>query len=78
MENESNIATQEELLLKNKEILNSLILENFHRKEKSLCSYKELEYIKSFEDNLIKLLETCPKEIIQRITKESNFSDKFN
>ena len=50
----------DELLLDNKEILNQLIIENNQRKEKSFITMKELEIIRNFEQNLLKLIEKCP------------------
>ena len=55
--NENNI---DDLLLKNQEILNQLITENVNRKERSLISTNEYEYIANYEKNLIQLIEKCP------------------
>ena len=62
----------EELLLRNQEILNELILENFDRKEKSYLFIKEYEHIKEFESNLIQLVERCPLNKINEIFSEIN------
>ncbi len=71
-----NIITNEELLLQNKEILNNLILENLHRKDKSFLAIKELEIIRDYESNLLKLIENCPpllvKSLLHEIEKEHN------
>ena len=61
---------QDELLLRNKEILNSLVFENLHRKDKSFLSIKELEIIKDFESNLLKLIENCPPILVKNIMFE--------
>ena len=72
----NNIITNEELLLKNKEIMNNLILENLHRKDKSFLTIKELEIMKEYESNLLTLMENCPpillKTLLHEIEKENN------
>ena len=60
----------DELLLKNQEIFNQLILENLNRKEKSLISSNEYEYLKNFENNLVQLMEVCPANILNKILSE--------
>ena len=62
----------EELLLRNQEILNELILENFDRKEKSYLFINEYEHIKEFESNLIQLIDRCPLNKINEIFAEIN------
>ena len=71
-ENNKNINENEidVLLLKNQEILNQLILENVNRKEKSLISANEYEYLKKYEKNLIKLIEMCPVTTFNKILAE--------
>ena len=65
-----------EILLNNKEIFNSLIVENMNRKEKSFITVKELDLIKQFETNLIKLVNMCPPKEIEKICNEiSNVSN---
>ncbi len=65
-----------EILLNNKEIFNSLIVENMNRKEKSYITVKELDLIKQFESNLIKLVNMCPPKKIEKIFNEiSNVSN---
>ena len=44
----------DEILLNNKEIFNSLIIENMNRREKSFITVKEFDLIKQFENNLIR------------------------
>jgi len=61
-----------EVLMNNKEIINSLILENSQKKDKSFISIKELEIIREYETNLIKLLENCPPKIIKKIFAETS------
>ncbi len=72
----NNIIANEELLLKNKEIMNNLILENLHRKDKSFLTIKELEIMKDYESNLLRLMENCPpvllKSLLHEIEKENN------
>ena len=58
------------LLLENQEILNQLILENVNRKEKSLISANEYEYLKKYEKNLITLIEICPVNTLNKILAE--------
>ena len=62
IENNKNLNKNiiDELLLKNQEIFNHLILENVNRKEKSLISTNEYEYLSNYEKNLIQLIERCP------------------
>ena len=63
-----------EILLNNKEIFNSV--ENMNRKEKSYITVKELDLIKQFETNLIKLVNMCPPKEIEKIYNEiSNVSN---
>ena len=66
----------DEILLNNKEIFNSLIVENMNRKEKSFITVKELDLIKQFETNLIKLVNMCPPKKAEKILNEiSNLSN---
>ncbi len=68
---------RDEILLNNKEIINTLILENTQKKDKSFISIKELEIIKDFESNLIKLLEKCPPKILKEIISETTAIDSL-
>lgn len=61
-----------ELLLKNKELINNLILENNNRKDKSYLTIKELEYMKDFESNLVKILETFPPHLVRKLMEETS------
>ena len=72
IENNKNINQKiiDELLLKNQEILNQLILENVNRKEKSLISASEYEYLRNYEKNLIQLIERCPVNKLSKILTE--------
>ena len=74
IENNKNIKENviDELLLKNQEILNQLILENVNRKEKSLISTNEYEYLTYYEKNLIQLIERCPMNKLKEILTEIN------
>lgn len=74
--NNLNKIDNNELLLKNKEILNTLVLENSQRKDKSFISIKELEIIKEYESNLMKLLENCPPKILKGLATETNLDDE--
>ncbi len=60
-----------ELLLKNKELINNLILENNYRKDKSYLTIKELEYMRDFESNLIKILENYPPHLVKNLIEET-------
>ena len=73
-ENNKNINENiiDELLLKNQEIFNLLILENVNRKEKSLISTNEYEYLRNYEKNLIQLIEHCPINKLSEIMDEIN------
>ena len=62
----------DELLLKNQEIFNNLILENVTRKEKSLISTNEYDYLRNYEKNLIELIERCPVNKLNTILTEIN------
>ena len=74
IENNKNIKENviDELLLKNQEILNQLILENVNRKEKSLISTNEYENLTYYEKNLIQLIERCPMNKLNEIITEIN------
>ena len=76
IENNKNINENiiDELLLKNQEIFNHLILENVNRKEKSLISTNEYEYLRIYEKNLIQLMERCPVNKVSAILSEINVS----
>jgi hypothetical protein len=66
----------DEILLNNKEIFNSLIIENMNRREKSFITVKEIDLIKQFENNLIKLVNMCPPKKAEKILNEiSNLSN---
>ena len=72
IENNKNVEKNiiDELLLKNQEIFNKLILENVNRKEKSLISTNEYEYLRNYEKNLIQLIERCPLNKLNTILTE--------
>ena len=72
IENNKNINQKiiDELLLKNQALLNQLILENVNRKEKSLISTSEYEYLRNYEKNLIQLIERCPVNKLNKILTE--------
>ena len=84
IENNKNIKENkiDELLLKNQDIFNQLILENLNRKEKSFISANEYEYLRNYENNLIELLEKCPvkklSEIMNEINCENSIKEKKN
>jgi hypothetical protein len=61
-----------ELLLKNKEMINNLIFENNNRKDKSYLTIKELENMKDFESNLIKVLENFPPYLVKKLIEETS------
>ena len=67
--NKNNI---DELLLKNQELLNRLILENLNKREKSYISTGEYEILKIYENNLIQLIENCPTNKLNDILVEIN------
>ena len=71
-DNSSREKGREELLLTNKEIINSLVLENTQKKDKSFISIKELEVIKEYENNLLKILENCPPQILKSLMEETS------
>lgn len=75
--NEQEKPGRNELLLMNKEIINSLILENTQKKDKSFISIKELEIIKEYESNLMKLLEQCPPKILKSIIDETSLLENL-
>ena len=72
IENNKNINENiiDELLLKNQEIFNQLILENVNRKEKSLISTNEYDFLRIYEKNLIQLIERCPVNKLNEIFTE--------
>ena len=72
IENNKNINENiiDELLLKNQEIFNQLILENANRKEKSLISTNEYQFLRYYEKNLIQLIERCPVNKVSQILNE--------
>ena len=72
IENNKNVKKNiiDELLLKNQEIFNNLILENVNRKEKSLISTNEYEYLRNYEKNLIQLIQRCPVNKLNTILTE--------
>ena len=74
IENNKNINQNkiDELLLKNQEILNQLIVENLNRKEKSFISTNEYEYLRDYENNLIELIGKCPVNKVNEIMSEIN------
>ena len=73
-ENNKNINKNsiDELLFKNQEILNRLIIENANKREKSYISTGEYELLKIYENNLIQLIETCPTNKLNEILSEIN------
>ena len=81
IENNKNINKNNinELLLKNQELFNHLILENVNKREKSYISSGEYEILKIYENNLIQLMENCPtnklNEIIAEINKQTENKD---
>ena len=74
IENNKNINENiiDELLLKNQEIFNHLIIENVNRKEKSLISTNEYECLRNYEKNLIQLIELCPVNKVSEILSDIN------
>jgi hypothetical protein len=74
IENNKNINKNniDELLLKNQELLNRLILENINKREKSYISTGEYEILKIYENNLIQLMENCPTNKLNEILAEIN------
>lgn len=74
IENNKNINKNniDELLLKNQELLNRLILENLNKREKSYISTGEFEILKIYENNLIQLMENCPTNKLNEILAEIN------
>ena len=71
-----NKLDKEQLLLQNKEIINSLILENHHKKDKSYITTKELDFIREYENNLIKLCEECPPNLLKKLIEETSTLDE--
>ena len=67
--NKNNI---DELLLKNQEILNRLIIENVNKREKSYISAGEYELLKIYEKSLVQLIENCPANKLNEILSEIN------
>ena len=49
----------DEVLLRNRDIFNQLLIENKQKKEKSYISVNEYELMKNFENNLLSLVEKC-------------------
>ena len=74
IENNKNINKNNinELLLKNQELFNHLILENVNKREKSYISSGEYEILKIYENNLIQLMESCPMDKLNEILAEIN------
>ena len=71
----TEVSEIDELLLENRETLNQLIIENTQRKEKSFITVKELEIIRQFEKNLLKLIEKCPPAVLKDLI---NDDDRLN
>jgi hypothetical protein len=69
--NINKLIDKEHLLLQNKEIINMLILESNHKKDKSYLSIKELEFFREYENNLMKLCENCPPVILKQLLEET-------
>ena len=74
IENNKNINKNNinELLLKNQELFNHLILENANKREKSYISSGEYEILKIYENNLIQLMESCQTDKLNEILAEIN------
>ena len=74
IENNKNINKNniDELLLKNQELLNRLLLENLNKREKSYISTGEYEILHIYENNLIQLMENCPTNKLNEILVEIN------
>ena len=74
IENNKNINKNniDELLLKNQELLNRLLLENLNKREKSYISTGEYEILQIYENNLIQLMENCPTNKLNEILAEIN------
>ena len=77
-ENNKNINENiiDELLIKNQDIFNQLIVENVNRKEKSLISTNEYEFLRIYETNLIQLIERCPMNKLSQLLTEINGKSK--
>ena len=67
--NKNNI---DELLFKNQELFNHLILSNLNKREKSYITTVEYEILQSYENNLIQLIESCPTAKLNEIMEEIN------
>jgi hypothetical protein len=63
---------REDLFLSNKEIINSLILENSQKKDKSFISIRELEILKEYESNLLNIMESCPPSLLKQLIAETS------
>jgi hypothetical protein len=63
-------ANNDELLVKGKEILNTLVVENMHKRDKSFITTKELEIMKEYEANLMELINNCPPGVMAKILDE--------
>lgn len=73
MTDKNNINEEiENELIKNKEILLTLLFENLNRKEKDYMTYKELELIENFEENLVKIMESCPENFVKKLSADLN------
>ena len=74
IENNKNINENiiDELLVKNQDIFNQLIIENVNRKEKSLISTNEYDFLRIYENNLIQLIERCPVNKLSQLLTEIN------
>ena len=58
------------IFVENQEIFIQLILENVNRKEKSLISTNEYDFLRNYEMNLIQLIERCPVNKLNQILTE--------
>jgi hypothetical protein len=67
---------KEDVLTKNRDLISSLIMENYHKKDKSFISVKELELMREFESNLVKIFENCPPSLVAQLINET--SEEFN
>lgn len=71
-----------DLLWNNRVIFNSLIMENTLRRDKSLITVKELDYLSQIENNLQKLIEMCPPKeamsILTKISVENNINNNIH
>ncbi len=72
-----NNINKDEILINNKEIIDTLILENSQKRDKSFISVKEIEIMKEYENNLLKLLEDCPPKLLSTLIQDTSSLDSF-